>query len=183
MVDVGADRLGELDPRKVGRQEFADLLDAADTAAGTDEPVDLSALDPHTFAVLMARASKDQIGEVMARPALRERVLAEVFRRMSDHFRADKAGSLAAVIRWRIGDRPDGDYDRFESVIEDGACVAHRGAEREPRVTITLGGVDFLKLVSGNANPVPMFFTGKLKVKGDLGLAATLLPLFDIPKV
>jgi len=45
-----------------------------------------------------------------------------------------------------------------------------------------VGAVDFLKVVSGNANPVMLFMTGKLKAKGDLGLAANIANYFDIPK-
>ena len=43
---------------------------------------------------------------------------------------------------------------------------------------LTLAPADFLKVVSGNANPVMMFMTGKLKAKGDLGLAAKIADLF-----
>jgi putative sterol carrier protein len=49
-------------------------------------------------------------------------------------------------------------------------------------VALSLGGVDFLKVVSGNANPMMLFMTGKLKAKGDLGLAAKVGDLFSIPK-
>jgi putative sterol carrier protein len=49
-------------------------------------------------------------------------------------------------------------------------------------LTVTLGGVEFVKLVGGAANPMMMFMTGKLKAKGDLGLAANLANLFDLPK-
>jgi putative sterol carrier protein len=52
----------------------------------------------------------------------------------------------------------------------------------DPKLSLTLGAVDFLKVVSGNGNPVMMFMTGKLKAKGDLGLAANIANLFDIPK-
>ena len=45
-----------------------------------------------------------------------------------------------------------------------------------------MGPVEFLKLISGRANPVMMFMTGKIKAKGDLGLAANIANLFDIPK-
>jgi putative sterol carrier protein len=55
-------------------------------------------------------------------------------------------------------------------------------AEKDPKLTVTVGPVDFLKVVSGNGNPMMMFMTGKLKAKGDLGLAANIANLFDMPK-
>jgi putative sterol carrier protein len=51
----------------------------------------------------------------------------------------------------------------------------------EPRATIVMDGADFLKLVTGNSNPVMAFITGKLKIRGDLGFAAQLPGLFRIP--
>jgi putative sterol carrier protein len=45
-----------------------------------------------------------------------------------------------------------------------------------------MGPVEFMRIVSGSGNPVMMFMTGKLKAKGDLGLAASIQNLFDIPK-
>ena len=61
-------------------------------------------------------------------------------------------------------------------------CELSPSPAHDPKVALTLGGVDFLKVVSGNANPVMLFMTGKLKAKGDLGLAANIANLFDIPK-
>ena len=55
-------------------------------------------------------------------------------------------------------------------------------ADREPRLTITLGAVEFLKVISGNANPMMMFMSGKLKAKGDLALAANIPNYFNLPK-
>jgi putative sterol carrier protein len=51
----------------------------------------------------------------------------------------------------------------------------------EPRVTLRVDAADFLKLVTGNANPTMFFLRGKLKIKGDLGFAATLPRLFRMP--
>jgi putative sterol carrier protein len=113
---------------------------------------------------------------------LRGKVLGEVFSRMPSMFRADRAGSTNAVIHWTITGRPDGGSDTYEVVIADGTCTVSETVEREPKVALTMGAVEFLKLVSGGGNPVMMFMTGKLKAKGDLGLAANIANLFDIPK-
>jgi putative sterol carrier protein len=47
---------------------------------------------------------------------------------------------------------------------------------------VTLAPVEFLKLVTGNASAPLLFMSGKLKVAGDLGFAAGLTSLFNIPK-
>jgi hypothetical protein len=112
----------------------------------------------------------------------RGKVLEEIFARFPKLFRADRAGSTNAVIHWVVTDRPDGGADTYEVVIADGACAVANPPEREPKLTLTMAPVDFLKVVSGAGNPMMMFMTGKLKAKGDLALAANIANLFDIPK-
>ena len=142
---------------------------------------DFGSVDPKQFAQLVKNAPADQIKAVMQGDQ-RSKVLDEIFGRMPTLFRADRAGSTNAVIHWNIGDRPDGGVDTYELVIANGACTLSPEPANDPKLALTVGAVDFLKVVSGNANPVMLFMTGKLKAKGDLGLAANIANLFDIPK-
>ena len=101
---------------------------------------------------------------------------------MPSLFRADRAGSTNAVIHWIITGAPDGGSDTYEIVIADGTCKLSETPENEPKLALTMGPAEFLKVVSGTGNPTMMFMTGKLKAKGDLGLAANIANLFNIPK-
>lgn len=114
--------------------------------------------------------------------AERTPVLDDLLNRMPGVFRADRAGALNAVIHWRIGDRPDGAYDIYELVIAGGSCVLSARPERSPALTLTVGAVEFLKIVTGNAHPVSLVMRGKLRTKGDLALTAKFPTLFDPPK-
>ena len=145
------------------------------------DPAAFTSMDPRQFSQLVKSTPDDKIVQVMQSDA-RAKILDEVFGRMPSLFRADRAGSTNAVIHWNITGRPDGGTDTYEVVIEDGTCTVSGTAEREPKLSLTMGPVEFLKTVSGGANPVMMFMTGKLKAKGDLGLAANIANLFDIPK-
>ena len=143
--------------------------------------LDPSQVDAEELARSMAQASDEQLTELIEGP-MREQILDEIFRRMTEHFRADVAGGTEAVIRWRIGDGADG-HDEFESVIKDGSCEVHRGFEADAaRVTFTIGGADFLRLVTGNAAGPMLFMSGKLKIEGDMMFAANAASLFTIPK-
>ena len=142
---------------------------------------DFGNLDPAQFSELVKKASDAQLNEVMS-SEVRTKVLDEIFRRMPTLFRPDRAGNTNAVIHWIITGRPDGGSDTYEIVIADGACTLSEKPESEPKLALTMGPADFLKVVSGNGNPVMMFMTGKLKAKGDLGLAANIANLFNIPK-
>ena len=142
---------------------------------------DFGSLDPQQFAEIVKKAPADQLKAIM-QSEQRGPVLDAIFSRMPTLFRPDRAGSMNAVIHWNVGDRPDGGVDTFELVIADGKCTLSPEPANDPKLSLTLGAVDFLKVVSGNGNPVMMFMTGKLKAKGDLGLAANIANLFDIPK-
>jgi putative sterol carrier protein len=145
------------------------------------DPATFASVDPQQFAKLVKTTPDAQIKEVMSGD-LRGQILDAVFDRMPGLFRADRAGATNAVVHWTITGRPDGGSDTYEVVIADGTCTTRKTPAEEPKLTLTMGPLEFLKVISGDGNPVMMFMTGKLKAKGDLGLAANIANLFDIPK-
>ena len=178
MADI--DQLASIDPKKLSKDEFVALLSSFTEAAQDGKQFDLSTMPPQDFARIISRASKEQIEAVMAAPALRGPILDEVFRRMEVHFRTERAGSTRAVVHFRLTNGED--FDRYQVHIDDGTCRITKDGEDEPRATVTLPPLEFLKLATGNASAPVLFMTGKLKVKGDLGFAAGFMSLFDIPK-
>lgn len=144
--------------------------------------LDFASVTPDAFAALVRQASAKELAEAM-RGELRARALAEIFARMERQFRPEAAGSLAALIRWEVKGNGGEPTEVWETAIAAGTCTARRGPTDEPaRVTLTLADTEFLKLVSGNASPVMMFMTRKIKIAGDLALASGMARLFDIPK-
>jgi putative sterol carrier protein len=142
---------------------------------------DFTNIDPKQFAQLVKSAPDSQLADIMNSPQ-RKTILDTIFSRFPELFRADRAGSTNAIIHWNITGAPDGGTDSYELVIANGTCVLSPSPDQDPKLSITVGPVDFLKVVSGVGNPMMMFMTGKLKAKGDLGLAANIANLFDIPK-
>jgi putative sterol carrier protein len=142
---------------------------------------DFGSLPPNEFAKIVKNTPDAKINELMAGPE-RKRVLDAIFAKFPELFRPDRAGATNAVIQWNISDAPGGGVDSYELVIADGACTLSPAPEKDPKLSITVAPLDFIKLVSGNGNPVMMFMTGKLKAKGDLGLAASIQNLFEMPK-
>ena len=145
------------------------------------EQLDMRALSPEDFARLVKDASKSDLTELMSGEH-RTRVLDAVFARMGERFRADRAPARPSAVHWHVTGRPDGGTDEYELMLENGACTVVSPPAHEPRTTVTLDAVEFLKLVSGNASATTMFFTRKLTLSGDLGLGAGLTDMFDIPK-
>ncbi len=140
----------------------------------------LSGATPAEFAAAVKGASKSDLEAALSGDH-RATLLGTIFARFPDQFRADRAGATSAVVHWTITGGP-ADPETFELVIADGTCVLSPAPQADPKLAVTVGGLDFLKLVAGAANPMTMFMTGKLKAKGDLGLAANLANLFDLPR-
>jgi len=65
-------------------------------------------------------------------------------------------------------------------IKEDKATVAE-GAAPSPDCTVTITENDFIDLVSGKLNGQMAFFTGKLKVVGNINLALRLGSLIERP--
>jgi putative sterol carrier protein len=138
-------------------------------------------VDPAEFARSIATTPDEQLAEGL-RGDLRGPILDEIFRRMEEHFRADKAQGVDAVVRFDIGGRADGGTDSYEATIRDATCRVSTELVAAPRVTIATDGVNFLKLVTGNTSGPELFMTGKLRVEGDLMFAATVTGLFTVPR-
>jgi putative sterol carrier protein len=148
------------------------------SAEPTIEP---EGVDAAAFAGQIGQVSDDDLRALMSSD-MRGQILDEIFRRMVEHFRPNRAQGVEAVIHWKILDRPDGNYDHYEFVISEGAASLNREPSHEPTLEFKIGPVHFLKLVTGNAAGPMLFMTGKLKIKGDLALAARAPAFFEIPK-
>jgi alkyl sulfatase BDS1-like metallo-beta-lactamase superfamily hydrolase len=143
------------------------------------DPASFAAMGPAEFSKYVKSASKGDLEALLASEH-RKAILDSIFGRFPTQFRPDRAGNTNAVIHWVVSGAEGG--DKYELVIADGVCTLSPSPAAEPRLTVTTGGLDFLNLVSGNANPMMMAMTGKLKIKGDMALAANLANLFDLPK-
>ena len=146
------------------------------------ETLDFGSVEPNAFARIVKGLPAPRIAELMSGPQ-RRRVLDEVFGRMHTLFKPDAAAGKDALIRWRITGGDGAEDDVYETHIGDGACtVTPERTDREPQLSLTMAAPEFLKLVSGHASGPTLFFTRKLKLKGDIRLAGGLTYFFDIPK-
>src|SRR2546430_2533366 len=96
LKQIDIDAIGRaIDPTRLRNGEFRVLLEQVDRLAGAG--VDLSRMGAQTFAGLIGRAFKTQLVEVLGKPALRVRILDEIFRRMQSPLRGDKDRLGSAV--------------------------------------------------------------------------------------
>lgn len=145
------------------------------------ETPDIKSFDADQLAQLVAGSDDEQLAQGMADAQNRKAILDEIFRRMGEHVNADAAKAIEAVIHFKILDHPEGGHDHYEVVVEGGSVQTTDSPSRDPRVSFSIGPVDFLRLVSGNAAGPALFMSGKLKIEGDLMFAAQVTGLFQIP--
>jgi putative sterol carrier protein len=101
----------------------------------------------------------------------------ETFDAMPGRFRADKASGTNATIQYDISGEGGGTWN---AVIKDGTCAVNAGAAASPNLTLQISAQDWLDMLSGKSSGQMLFMSGKLKVKGDMGLAMKLGSMFQM---
>ena len=144
----------------------------------------MSQIDASDFSSLkdaVERSSNEElVGTIQQQEGGVAGVLDKVFAGMSESFNPDKAAGQQAVVQYEIN-APDGVH-QYAMRIADGRCEIDKGQAESPRVSLRIGLADFLRLITGAANGMQLFMTGKLKVSGDLFFAQTYQSWFDRPQ-
>ena len=101
----------------------------------------------------------------------------ESFDAMPGRFRPDKATGTSAVIQYDISGDGGGTWN---AVIKGGACTVHQGPAENPQLTLSIAAQDWLDMLTGKQSGQMLFMSGKLKIKGDMGLAMKLGSMFSM---
>ena len=99
----------------------------------------------------------------------------EILQGMVAGFLPEKAPGVNAVIQFDLGGAGGG---QGYLTIKEGAIEAHDGTFENAQMTLTATLEDYYAVVSGKVNPMQAFMMGKIKVKGDMGLAMKMQTMF-----
>jgi putative sterol carrier protein len=97
----------------------------------------------------------------------------EIFTQINSRLEANPskiAGMNAAYAFDLSGD----DGGAYHITLKDGSGEAGPGAAENPNTTISMKDTDFVDLATGKLDGTAAFMSGKLKIKGDMGLAMKL---------
>jgi putative sterol carrier protein len=95
--------------------------------------------------------------------------LHQLAQKMNDH--SEGVRGVNTAYQFDLSGDEEGVY---QVVIRDEQVQVFQEVKEEPNCTLQLSDKNLLKLIAGNLNPTVAYMSGKLKIKGELGLALKL---------
>lgn len=132
------------------------------------------------FGKMVREAPPERLAQLMRSPA-RKPTLDGIFWQMPKQVNPEVAKELTTTIRWRISGRPDDGVDVYQLEVDRGQVKTIKGEQGDPKLTVTMDGVEFLRLASGNLDPMQAYFKGQIELAGDIMVAAKLAQMFKLP--
>ena len=103
----------------------------------------------------------------------------QIFDAMPAAIVPEKAGTTNAVIQFDLSGDQGG---KWWVKIHDGTAESGQGDAPEPaKLTLIADAMDYVKISLGQMDGTAAFMQGKLKVKGDMGLAIKMPTMFKRP--
>jgi putative sterol carrier protein len=132
--------------------------------------------DPAQLAEMIKDLSDDEL-KAQLDSLGQDEVLKEIFTRMPDAFLAEKAAGVTATMQYDV--TTDDGVKSWTVVVDNGTCTTSEGAADDPRLTLQLSLIDFVRLIFGQVEGPQLFMGGKLKLKGDMMFAMQMQTYFD----
>lgn len=132
--------------------------------------------DPAQLAAMVKDLSDEEL-KAQLKAIGEDDVLKQIFDRMPEAFLADKAQGTTANIQYDIA--TDDGVKQWTVNVADGTCTTSPGPADNPRITLQLAIVDFVRLILGQAEGPQLFMGGKLKIQGDMMFAMQMQTYFD----
>ena len=128
----------------------------------------------------LAEAIKDMSDEELA-TTLKELgtddTLRNIFEGMRDSFKPEAAKGVNSTVQYDI-DTGEG-VKQWSVTFTDGTCSVSEGATTDPRLTIQVGLVDFVRLIFNQVQGPQLFMSGKMKLQGDMMWAMQMQNYFE----
>ena len=95
--------------------------------------------------------------------------------RMPSAFIPEKARGVDTIMQFHFTGAEPGNW---YVVIKDGKLEVHKGVHPSPKLTLSADSGDYIKVFTGQIDPMQAYMAGKLKLSGDLNLAMKMMQFF-----
>jgi len=102
----------------------------------------------------------------------------QIVEAMPSYFLPEKAGATNATIQFDLSGTHAG---KWWVKIHDGKAETGKGEAEAPNLTLSADSDNYVKIFTGQLDPTSAFMQGKLKIKGDMGLAIKFQSMFKRP--
>jgi putative sterol carrier protein len=103
---------------------------------------------------------------------------AQIFEQMPQFLNKEKAAGTNATIQFDLSGDQGG---KWWVKIADSEATSGEGEAENPNLTLLADAEDYKKISLGQMDGTAAFMQGKLKIKGDMGLAIKMQTLFNRP--
>lgn len=104
-------------------------------------------------------------------------VLKEIFSGMEERFLPEKTQGVTSVVQYEI--KTDDGVKTWHARYSPEGGTTGEGPAEDPRLTIEIGLVDFVRLIFGQAQGPQLFMSGKLRMQGDMMFAMQMEGFFN----
>jgi putative sterol carrier protein len=94
------------------------------------------------------------------------------FDSLPERFQASRAGSMDTVVQYDVTGEGGG---QWYMTIKDKKLAVSQGVHENPKLTITLSAEDWLRVINRTGDPVYMYESGRIRLKGPEYLAEQLM--------
>ncbi len=101
----------------------------------------------------------------------------DLFDKMPAAFVPEKAQGVNATVQIELSGEDGGTW---VVNIADGKAAVSQEPVENPTMTLAMDAQDYMDMVSGKLNPMNAFMQGKVKLKGDMGLAMKFQNMFKL---
>ncbi len=101
----------------------------------------------------------------------------DLFDKMPAAFVPEKAQGVNATVQIDLSGEDGGTW---VVNIADGKATVTTEAVENPTMTLAMDAQDYMDMVTGKLNPMNAFMQGKVKLKGDMGLAMKFQNMFKL---
>ena len=102
---------------------------------------------------------------------------ADIFAKIPENFDPEKAKDINMVLGFNLSGDNGGEWNIN---IADGKIDVNEGPAESASATISMDGDDYVKMMSGELNPMMAFMGGKVKGDGDLNSVMKMQSIFGM---